>query len=125
MRMLVFQSDRFRPYLPDDCQVNPNVLGFELADWLSRQLAAEGFVTSYPASEDWGWFLERTEGDAEYMICCSGEATDTDHDWRIFVTRHRGFFQRMSQDPRCDEILGTIADTLASAGIPTTTEDDA
>ena len=60
MSMLVFQSDRFRPYLPDDCQVNPNVLGFELADWLSRELAKRGTITSYPNYEDWHWFLEGT-----------------------------------------------------------------
>jgi hypothetical protein len=57
MKTLHFTTDRFRPYLPDECQVNPNALGFKLADWVSRELAAIGVVTSYPNEEDMGWFL--------------------------------------------------------------------
>lgn len=123
MRMLLFESDRFEPFLPDECQVNPNVLGFELAQWLSRELARNGFVTSYPSEEDWGWFLDRAEGDAEYMICCSGEATGNRHSWRIFVARPKGFFQRMTHDSRCDEILEIVERLLADSGIAVRAED--
>ena len=42
---VIFDSDLFAPFLPDDAQVNPRVYGAELAFWLFRQLAARGIVT--------------------------------------------------------------------------------
>lgn len=123
MTILVFQSDRFRPYLPDDCQVNPNVLGFELAEWLSRQLAARGTITSYPISEDWGWLLERELDNGDYMICCSGEAENDGFEWRVYVTPVRRMFKGPKQD-RSEEILAHVRAVLAAEGIVVTEEDD-
>lgn len=122
--MILFESDRFQPYLPDECQVNPNALGFELAAWLSRALAAKGFVTSYPVSEDWGWFLERLEGNEEYMICCSGAAVQSGYEWRIFVTRPRRFFRKRAHNDRSDELLQTISALLQETGITVQSEVD-
>lgn len=53
-----FESRLFAPFLSEEGQVNPQVYGAELAWWLSRELAQEGVETSYPNSEDWGWFIE-------------------------------------------------------------------
>lgn len=56
---------KFRPFLPEECQVSGGSYGFELALWLSRYLAGEGIFTSYPFcnvsySPGGGpdWFLE-------------------------------------------------------------------
>ena len=53
-----FESEHFAPVLPEDCQVSPGVYGAELAFWVSAELARSGIATSYPNSEDWGWFIE-------------------------------------------------------------------
>jgi hypothetical protein len=120
--ILVFQSDRFRPYLPDDCQVNPNVLGFELAAWLSRELARSGIITSYPLSEDWGWFLEREVDGTDYMICCSGEAVDEDtFEWRVFVSPVKRMFQKPKTDGS-SEVLKSVRAVLDAEGLPVTEE---
>ena len=80
-----FKSDRFRPFLPEDAQVNPGCYGAELAYWLARQLAGKRIVTSYPDYEDWGWFIEyiTAEGD-EYWLCC-GNIDGTDKEWHLFL----------------------------------------
>lgn len=66
-----FSSESFSPFLPDDAQVNPMVYGAELAFWLSRALAEAGVVTSYPESEDWGWYvLYVTEEESEFAVHC-------------------------------------------------------
>ena len=84
-------SAQFLPYLPEPCQVNPGAYGFELALWLSNALMQAGIVTSYPASEDWGWFTEYSEGDAEFMIGCGCEANEGDGYlgqpllWSVFI----------------------------------------
>ena len=124
MKMLVFRSDLFKPYLPDDQQVNPNVLGFELADWLSRELASRGTVTSYPNAEDWGWFLEFSEADAEYMICCMGSLETDGYEWRVYVTQPKRFFRKLAEGPAGARMLQLIRITLERAAITVELEDD-
>lgn len=66
-----FTSSGVSPRLPDSCQVNPEVYGAELAFWLSSELAAIGVVTSYPRSEDWGWYIEfETPSGSEFAVHC-------------------------------------------------------
>lgn len=90
---VTFNSERFRPYLPEDCQVNPGRYGAELAAWLSRELAGRGVITSYPNFEDWGWFLEYiTESGEEYWLCC-GNVEGEDARWTCFLEpKGRGLF---------------------------------
>ena len=125
MSLLVFQSDRFRPYLPDDCQVNPNVLGFELAAWLSRELASRGWVTSYPNYEDWGWFIEGAEGGADYMICCSGsDEGEGQFEWRIFVSQPKKLFGKKPAGTLGDQILQRVQKIVDESGISTELQPD-
>lgn len=124
MKMLVFRSELFKPYLPDDQQVNPNVLGFELAHWLSRELAARGTVTSYPNAEDWGWFLDFSEADVEYMICCMGSLETDGHEWRVYVTQPKRFFRKSVEGPAGARMLQLIRMTLDRAAITVGQEDD-
>jgi hypothetical protein len=66
-----FSSELFRPFLPEESQVNPEVYGAELAYWLARKLSEAGIFTSYPESEDWGWLLGYETGSgARFMILC-------------------------------------------------------
>ena len=115
--ILEFRGDQFRPYLPEHCQVNPNVLGFELAEWLSRQLAARGTITSYPVAEDWGWFLEHTIDGDRYMICCSGESPEPGaFEWRVHVSPVKRMFQRPKRDAS-SIVLNTVKSVLESEGL--------
>ena len=90
-----FESRMFRPYLPEEAQVNPGVFGAELAFWLSRQLAQRGVTTSYPDREDWGWFIEYSTGDGnEYWLCCANRDGAQDK-WRCCLEpREKGLFGR-------------------------------
>lgn len=125
--MIEFTSDQFLPYLPESAQVNPGAYGFELAHWLSRQLAAQGVVTSYPVSEDWGWFLEYIDGDAEFMIGCGSRATDGDGyqarpiGWHIFVKQQLSILGRL-KGHAAPEVTNRLVDrvvaALTRAGIP-------
>ena len=123
--MLEFQSDLFRPYLPDDSQVNPNVLGFELADWIARELAKRGLPTSYPNYEDWGWFLEGSEAGVEYMICCSGsEEADRVFEWRVFVSHPKRLFGKRPDPAIGQTVLGRVRQVLEDAAIRVTSVAD-
>jgi hypothetical protein len=96
-----FTSAKFLPFLPETCQVNPGVYGFELALWLSQALAQANLPTSYPMSEDWGWFIEYIDGDAEFMIGCASQSapeegyTGQPIPWQIFLKQHLSLKQRL------------------------------
>jgi hypothetical protein len=119
MDPITFRTEKFAPYLPDECQVNPNVLGYELAHWLSVELMEAGLVTSYPNSEDWGWFLDHTIDNREYMICCSGNKTDEgNHEWQIYIERPRIFFRRSQmKEDELEPLMTIIIQCLAKEGI--------
>ena len=123
MRMAVFTSERFRPFLPDGCQVNPNVLGFELASWLSESLARNGVVTSYPSEEDWGWYLEFADGDLDYQICCSGAKENESYEWRVFVVPLKRFLRSRPPQAMADELFESVLDCLKESGIEAVIED--
>jgi hypothetical protein len=124
-KFISFDSDLFRPFLPDDCQTNPNALGFELADWLARELATVGIVTSYPLQEDWGWFLEYSLNGAACMICCCGRGYELTglHEWEIEVRSPARLFVSTKSLPGDDELIQAILDRLAKAGIKGTVID--
>lgn len=83
-----FRSKRFSPVLPDDSQVNPQVYGAELAFWLCTELATRGVVTSYPNSEDWGWYIEYlTPSGSEFAVHCGNVDGAKDH-WLLSLRRY-------------------------------------
>lgn len=96
-----FNSGLFQPFLPEECQNNPGIYGFELATWLARTLVQQGIITSYPLGEDWGWFIEYIDDHAEIMICCSS-IVDVDIsgtisgpiEWVISLEPHKLLFKR-------------------------------
>ena len=114
---VTFRSESFRPYLPEDCQVNPGRYGAELAAWLSRELAERGVVTSYPNFEDWGWFLEYiTEAGEEYWLCCGNVEGEADR-WTCFLEpKGRGLFGAKKAPARnAGALLDGLAQLLAAA----------
>jgi hypothetical protein len=115
--MAVFSSDRFRPFLPDDRQVNPNVLGFEFAAWVSKALAEDGIATTYPSEEDWGWYLIFRDGEDEHQICCSGTKEESGYEWRIFVSPIKRLFRKAPSAAMAEKLFDSVLDCLTEAGL--------
>jgi hypothetical protein len=83
-----FNSDFFAPVLPEECQVNPEVYGAELAFWLCTELARRGIATSYPNAEDWGWFIEfLPDSGSEFAVHC-GNVEGSRNRWLLSLRRH-------------------------------------
>ena len=97
-----FRSARFAPVLPEESQVNPQVYGAELAYWVAQELAKRGLASSYPESEDWGWYVEwSTPEGAEFAFHCGNAEGRKDH-WCIALRRFgRKWFGR-DQPPFTD-----------------------
>jgi hypothetical protein len=126
MTQLEFTSAAFLPVLPEGCQANPGVYGFELAWWLAQALARRGVVTSYPMGEDWGWLIEYREGEAEFMIGCSSQC-DPDEGvqgrpiaWSVFVRQVRSLKQRLkgqAEPAMASMLTSAIVTALRAEGI--------
>jgi len=83
-----FRSDSLGPVLSEECQVNPQVYGAELAYWLCPELGRMGIHTSYPVGEDWGWLIEYTpESGSEFAIHC-GNVEGRRDAWLLSLRRH-------------------------------------
>jgi hypothetical protein len=111
-----FRSGRFRPLLPEECQVNPGRYGAELAFWLCVELAKVGVATSYPNFEDWGWFLEYiTQAGDEFWLCC-GNVEGSDDRWTCFLEpKGTGFLGRRKPGLEAAKpLLDGLADVLAA-----------
>jgi len=97
-----FSSAKFLPTLPEDCQANPGVYGFELALWLAQALCRQGIVTGYPSAEDWGWCLDYapTEALRLTIACASLCAAKEGYDgrpigWAVSIREQRSLEQRL------------------------------
>ena len=97
-----FSSAKFLPTLPEDCQANPGVYGFELALWLAQALCRQGIVTGYPSAEDWGWCLDYapTEALRLTIACASLCAAEEGYDgrpigWAVSIREQRTLEQRL------------------------------
>ncbi len=116
-----FKSERFKPLLPEECQVNPDVYGAELAFWLGAELASRGIATSYPEAEDWGWFLSfSTENGSEFAIHCVNVDGAMDL-WSLSLRRYpRKMFGR-DKPPYSDasSLVAAIRDSVQSI-VPST-----
>jgi hypothetical protein len=127
MWRIEFTSDHFLPVLPEQCQGNPGVYGFELAWWLARLLAKQGLITSYPLGEDWGWFIEYINpSETEFTIGCSSMAEDGEGyigkpiEWSVFIRPHTSLKQRLSgvsHEAEVQRIGQQIVATLTAQGI--------
>lgn len=120
MKNFDFLTSKFAPYLPEDCQANPGVYGFELALWLSQKLMQAGVVTSYPLGEDWGWLIEHVDGDAEFMIGCSSHAEENEGyqgrslSWHVFIKQHLSIKQRLRGEEH-QEVLHKLSRAISTA----------
>ena len=115
--MARFRSERFSPVLPDESQVNPGVYGAELAFWLCAELAALGVITSYPLSEDWGWFIEYTAASgAEFALHCGNVQGETSL-WLVSLRRFGRKFLGRDKPPysEADPLVAGIQTLLMRA----------
>jgi hypothetical protein len=119
MFRVVFESGKFLPYLPEEAQANPGAYGFELALWLSQALMRIGIPTSYPLGEDWGWFIEFNEGEAEFMLGCGSQSGEGEGYagkpivWHIFVKQHLSLKQRL-KGSTSPEVLAKLSQAVLS-----------
>jgi hypothetical protein len=93
-----FRSDRFPAYNGEEQQINPDLCGKRLAEFLCTRLLAEGVQTEEPASEDWGWYIDVVNDGFRLWIGC-GHYQEYPDGYLCFIEPHtphvRKFFRKI------------------------------
>jgi hypothetical protein len=89
-------------------------------NWLRSELLQANSQSAEPGTEDWGWYIDVTSGDASYMVGASADASEPAErvDWVIQVEKVRSLKERMlgrnllaADDPLC-----ALIERLVKAG---------
>lgn len=91
--LITFSTDAFDPSSEPENPFNP-IAGQSVLVWL-REHALEGYESSEPDCEDWGWYIEVQGGDSVYTvgaICFDDEGDGgqgASPEWMIQVVKRR------------------------------------
>lgn len=96
MRHLIsFTSLQFQVSAERPNPINP-IAGDGLLQWLGELLTSEGYETTAPQPEDWGWYIHVKYWDTTYMI---GASSDLDEppprEWTIQILRERSLMDKI------------------------------
>ena len=90
--LITFVTDKLDPSAEPPNEFNP-IPGKSILDWLRTGVLREGFETTEPDSEDWGWYMIVDTGTAEYLVggTCYYEEPPLpgEFEWLIQITKER------------------------------------
>jgi len=89
-----FRSDRFPALEGEEELINPDLWGKQLADFLKKGLHTEGFETTEPIAEDWGWVLKVMDEPFALWIGC-GHYQEYSDGYLCFIEPHKPFVWRL------------------------------
>jgi hypothetical protein len=106
-----FRSDRFPAYDGEEDQINPDLWGRRLAEFLCEKLLAEGFRTEDLLAEDWGWrFNVVNEGFSLWIGC--GRYQEYPDGYLCFIEPHEPYVRRFLQKIDTRERVGALKRAL-------------
>jgi len=94
-----FRSSKFPAYPGEEDEVNPDLWGKRLAEYLQKELRAQGIETGDSCPEDWGWVVPLKHEAFRMWIGC-GRCQEYDDGYLIFIvpskpTVRRRLFQKI------------------------------
>ena len=89
-----FRSDRFPPLENEESLINPGLWGRRLADFLREGLRSEGFDTTDPVPEDWGYVVPVLNRTFRLWIGC-GRYQQYPDGFLCFIEPHKPFVRKL------------------------------
>lgn len=114
-----FRTTLFDPSVEPENPYNP-IAGQSALVWLRASVLGDGYQTSEPDCEDWGWYIEVQVADASYTVGATcfledDEPAEEALDWMIQIDKHRSFgdtLRRKNAMASDDGLAQTIFDAL-------------
>lgn len=110
-----FRSSKFPPYPGEELEVNPDLWGRRLAEYLQQKLAEHGIATGEIYPEDWGWVLPICNSIVPMWVGC-GRYQEYEDGYLVFIepskpTIRKWLFKKIDTSPEVGRVRDVI-DTL-------------
>ena len=91
---LEFRSDRFPAYPGEEEEINPDLWGRRLAEFICERLPREGFTTAVPIAEDWGYHIDVANDGFGLWIAC-GRYQEYPDGYLCSIEPHKPYIRRL------------------------------
>lgn len=106
---LEFQSNAFPPEPGEEDETNPGIFGKALARWLSERFKENGYATTEPIAEDWGWYVPLANDPIKLWLGCSNYGDDS---WLVFIEPSQPFIRQWLKKIDTKPVVARAADVL-------------
>jgi hypothetical protein len=112
-----FRSSKFPPYDGEEEEINPDVWGKRLAEYLTANLTNYGIETEDIIGEDWGWYIPVVNKGFRLAICCGHQYGDDDQ-FLCFTDPKdpvfRRFIRKIDGTKELEKLTSAIREIFAS-----------
>ena len=113
-----FRSAKFPAYPGEEDEVNPDLWGKRLAEYLYQKLREQGIETKEIFAEDWGWVVPLRHDVFSMWVGC-GHYQEYPDGYLVFVepskpTVRKGLFKKIDTTADVEKVTGAIDRILKS-----------
>jgi hypothetical protein len=116
--VITFRSSKFDVTGEASNPINP-IAGQGLLAWLREILRSSGYQATLPEPEDWGWYMDVSNGQATYLVGASGDPGEpaATVEWTIQVHKHRSFIEKITgaEKMAADDALSALIERIVRA----------
>ena len=106
-----FRSDKFPPYEGEEEQINPDLWGKRLGEYLKEKLIGYGIETGELIAEDWGWEFHVKNKAFKIWIGC-GNYAEYPNSYLCFVEPNKPTIRRLFKKIDTTIDVGRVVDAL-------------
>ena len=106
-----FRSDKFPPYEGEEEEINPDLWGKRLGEYLKEKLQPEGIIVEDLIPEDWGWCLPIKNEAFSMWIGC-GHYQEYPNGYLCFVEPSKPIIRKLFKKIDTTEQVGRVVKAL-------------
>ncbi len=106
-----FRSDKFPPYEGEEEEINPDLWGKRLGEYLKEKLQPEGIIVEDLIPEDWGWCLPIKNEAFSMWIGC-GHYQEYPNGYLCFVEPSKPIIRKLFKKIDTTEQVGRVVKSL-------------